>query len=68
MSLINFFGTKYLKFIVIGCFGAITNIIILYGLTEWFGVWYILSFIIGAICGSIVNYTGSKIIVFKDEQ
>ena len=64
-KIFSFFGTKYLQFILIGAIGTITNAIVLYTLTEWLGLWYMLSFIIGAVCGSMVNFAGSKLWVFK---
>lgn len=56
---------KYLRFLIVGTSGTLISMAILYTLTEYFHVYYILSFIVGTIAGSINNYLLSKHWVFK---
>jgi|SRR3989344_4849568 len=56
---------RYSKFFVISSFAAITNLGLLYIITEFLGVWYILSQIIATGFSLIVNYLGNKFWTYK---
>jgi len=56
---------RYLYFIGIGVIGTGCSMLTVYILTDYFKVWYMYSFCIGTLIGSIVNYIGSKFFVFK---
>lgn len=55
---------RYLRFLIVGTIGTLISMSILYSLTEFFHVYYIVSFLIGTIAGSINNYLMSKYWVF----
>ena len=57
---------QYLKFALVGTCGTLVSAGILYSLTTYFQLYYMLSFIVGAVAGSIVNYLLSKYWVFKN--
>ena len=48
---------KFLKFCFVGGSGALLNFGITYGLTEWFGLWYMLSLFIATGIAMVWNFT-----------
>jgi dolichol-phosphate mannosyltransferase len=58
-------GFRYSKFFTISVIAALINISLLYIITEYFGIWYILSQIIATSVSLIVNFIGNKIWTFK---
>ena len=56
---------KYLRFLIVGTIGTLISMSILYTLTEYLHIYYIISFIAGTIAGSVNNYLLSKYWVFK---
>jgi putative flippase GtrA len=59
------FEWKYARFLIVGVSGTLISMSILYVLTEYLHIYYLISFIIGTIAGSINNYLWSKHWVFK---
>ena len=57
---------RYLRFLIVGTIGTLISMSILYSLTEFLHLYYIISFLIGTIAGSINNYLMSKYWVFKE--
>lgn len=57
---------QYLHFAIVGAIGTLVSMSILYALTEWVHLYYIISFIVGTIAGSIINYILNKKWVFKN--
>jgi len=47
---------RYTKFALVGCVGTLVGAGTLYCLTEYAGLYYMMSYIASAIVGSIVNY------------
>lgn len=58
---------QYAKFLIVGVSGTLISMAILYSLTEWLHLYYIISFLIGTVAGSINNYLWSKHWVFKHD-
>lgn len=58
---------RYARFLIVGTIGTLLSMAILYSLTEYLHIYYLLSFIVGTIAGSINNYLLSKHWVFKHE-
>ena len=56
---------QFFKFATVGLTGTIINIIILYVLTEYFGVYYIISALIAIGTTLITNFIGNKIWTFR---
>lgn len=65
ITLYNFVRWKYVRFVCVGAVGTTMSGAILFTLTEWFGLWYMASFVFGAFVGSINNYLMNKHWVFK---
>lgn len=57
---------RFTKFCIVGAFGALINLIVLYSLVEWMLIGYILSAIIAFIIAVSFNYLLNKIWTFKD--
>lgn len=60
--------SKILKFITGGGVGLVARFITLYLLTEYLGVWYLLSAIIAYLLNNLVNFTIQKFWTFKDND
>jgi len=59
---------RYVKFAIVGGVGSIINWSILYALTEYAGLWYILSSIIGLLIVGTINYFANHYWTFKNEK
>lgn len=59
---------KILKFLISGSAAAGTNLFILYAITEWFGIWYLLSSVISFVIAFFVSFTLQKFWTFKDNS
>jgi len=59
---------RYIKFAVVGGIGSIINWAILYALTEYCGVWYVVSSIIGILIATLHNYLLNHYWAFRDER
>lgn len=57
-----------IKFGIIGGSGALLHFLILYGLTEYTGLFYIYSAVIAILAASTCNYTLNHKITFKDRH
>ena len=53
-------GFRYTKFFVISTLAAVINLALLYLITEFLGVWYILSQIVATGFSLVVNFIGNK--------
>ena len=58
-------GFRYSKFFIVSTLAALINLSLLYAVTEFFGIWYILSQIIATGFSLVVNFLGNKIWTFK---
>lgn len=58
-------GFRYGKFFLVSVFAAITNLILLYIITEFFGIWYILSQVIATGISLVINFIGNKFWTYK---
>lgn len=70
-SLVNrfyllFYNNKVLRFIIAGSLGAITDLTILYILTDIWGVWYVFSTIVAFSMAFIVSFILQKFWTFKN--
>ncbi len=57
---------QFFRFFVTGGSSALFNFIILYSLTEFLGIWYLLSTIISFSLASVYSFTLQKFWAFKD--
>lgn len=58
-------GIKYVQFFSVALFALAVNLSILYSLTEFVGLWYILSELIAKIIVFCINFAGNKLWTFK---
>jgi len=56
------------RFCVAGAAGAIAYYAALYGLTEYFGIWYVISAVIGFILNTGLNFTLQKFWTFQNKE
>jgi len=54
------------KFVIIGGLSMLINFLILYSLTEWLNVWYLISCILGFIFSAIFNFLVNKFWTFNN--
>lgn len=54
------------KYTLISFIGGALNLAILYSLTEFLGIYYIISAVIGFIVAGINNFTLNKVLTFKE--
>jgi len=60
--------TQFTKFAIAGLIFAVVNILILYALTDFLGIYYILSSIIAFALGSTGNFLLNKKWTFKERM
>ncbi len=60
--------TGFIKYSIVGAFGAAINFSSLWFLTEQAHLWYLLSAIIGIILASISNFVFNYLWAFKDKK
>lgn len=58
----------YLRYFICGIVAAVTNIFLLYALTEFWGVWYLYSSILAFSFALILSFILQKFVVFKDAE
>jgi putative flippase GtrA len=59
---------RYIQYMAVGVLGAFVNWSILYTLTEYGHLWYLLSAAVGIIVSNTINYLGSQYWVFRKEK
>lgn len=57
---------KFTKFIIVGSVGAGIQLSLTYMLTEWAGLWYMLSLCIAIVIATAWNFTGNLKWTFKE--
>ena len=60
--------TQFAKFAIAGLIFAVVNILILYALTDFLGIYYILSSVIAFFLGSTGNFLLNKKWTFKEKM
>ncbi|MBI2644869.1 GtrA family protein [Candidatus Uhrbacteria bacterium] len=55
------------RFCIAGAIGVLVYYIALYGLTEYLGVWYVASAVIGFILNTGLNFMSQKLWTFQDK-
>ncbi|MDO8513439.1 MAG: GtrA family protein [bacterium] len=59
---------QVVRFCVAGAAGVIAYYVALYGLTEYLGVWYVASAVIGFILNTGLNFTLQKFWTFQNKE
>lgn len=59
---------QVVRFCVAGAAGVIAYYAALYGLTEYFGVWYVVSAVVGFILNTGLNFTLQKFWTFQNKE
>ncbi|MDX9893252.1 MAG: GtrA family protein [Patescibacteria group bacterium] len=62
------FIRQFVKFCVVGGLAAVINFILLYALTEWFGIWYVISSAFGGVISAIWNFLANKFWTFRNRD
>lgn len=61
-----FFDNKFFRFAISGGVATATDVALLYLLTEFVGMWYLLSSVFSFMIGSLTHFTISRYWVFKN--
>ncbi|HOZ36702.1 MAG TPA: GtrA family protein [bacterium] len=59
-----FLNKKFIRFAISGGVATLVDVAILYTLTEWAGIWYLLSSVFSFLIGSITHFAISRTWVF----
>lgn len=59
---------QIVRFCVAGAAGVIAYYVALYGLTEYLGVWYVVSAVIGFVLNTGLNFTLQKLWTFQNKE
>ena len=62
----RFFNNKFIRFAISGGMATLIDIALLYCLTEFIGLWYLISSIFSFLIGSLAHFTISRRWVFKN--
>ncbi len=62
------FKYQFIRFVVSGTTATLVDISLLYIITEYIGLWYLLSSIFSFLAGSITHFTISRHWVFNNRQ
>ncbi|NMC51615.1 GtrA family protein [Candidatus Kuenenbacteria bacterium] len=66
-KIINYFlQKKFIRFAISGGIATVVDISLLYILTEWLGIWYLISSVFSFLVGSITHFSISRAWVFDD--
>jgi len=63
----NSAGREFVKYSLVGFSGFLLNLVVLYILTEFVGVYYLLSAIVAGICMGTYNFSLDKVWIFKEK-
>jgi dolichol-phosphate mannosyltransferase len=68
-KIINYFlSKKFIRFAISGGVATVVDIALLYALTEWGGIWYLISSVFSFLVGSITHFSISRHWVFVDSS
>lgn len=59
---------QFVKFSIVGGIGVLINLGLTYALTQFFGLWYLYSNMIGIACAVVSNFAGNKFWTFQEEK
>ncbi len=65
---ISLFAKHAVKYYVVGASGVLVNLGLLYSLTEFVGLWYLVSYIIAISVSITLNFTFNKFWTFSDSK
>ena len=68
MHITEFRFGRVVRFCIAGCAGVAVYYAVLYGLTEYLGVWYVASAVIGFALNAGVNFTLQKFWTFENRK
>lgn len=64
----KFLKSRFLRFLLAGGVGGIISYILLYILTDWFGILYIISSLISQAVGNVINFFTQKFWTFENKD
>jgi len=67
-SRISLFAKHAVKYYIVGASGVLVNLGLLYSLTEFVGLWYLVSYIIAISVSITLNFTFNKFWTFSDSK
>ena len=59
---------QFIKFCFVGGTAALINFSLLYGLVEYFGVWYVLANLAGGFVSAVFNFFSNKFWTFRNRE
>ncbi|MFA6215546.1 MAG: GtrA family protein [Patescibacteria group bacterium] len=59
---------QFIKFCIVGGTAALINFSILYSLTEWLNIWYVISNVCGGVVSGIFNFFSNKNWTFRNKE
>jgi dolichol-phosphate mannosyltransferase len=59
---------QFIRFCIVGAICAVLNFSIYYSLTEWLGVWYVMSGAVAFIITAIINFIANKFWTFQNNK
>ncbi len=65
---ISLFAKHAVKYYIVGASGVLVNLGLLYSLTEFVGLWYLVSYIIAISVSITLNFTFNKFWTFSDSK
>ena len=65
-SRFSLFAKHAIKYYIVGASGILVNLGVLYFLTEFFGVWYFISYVIAISVSITSNFVFNKLWTFRD--
>lgn len=65
-SRFSLFAKHAIKYYIVGASGILVNLGLLYALTEFVGIWYILSYVIAISVSITTNFIFNKLWTFSD--
>ena len=65
---ISLFAKHAVKYYIVGASGVLVNLGLLYSLTEFVGLWYLVSYIIAISVSISLNFTFNKFWTFRDSK
>lgn len=62
------FLKQFIKFCIVGGTSAVIHLVFLHSLTEWAGIWYVASSVVGFIFSGTFNFTANKLWTFRNRE
>ena len=58
-------SSQFIRYCIVGGLGSLINLAVLYGLTEFIGLWYMASAVVAIGAATLWNFYGNRTFTFK---